>query len=260
MLKGDLPTLRQIRETHGWKYEYERYLPLSRYIFRPIGFLLTWVFIRLGLTTEGASWISVMIGVAGCLSLTAGPERLLPIGIGLLFLFNLFDCIDGSIARATGTENPYGRFLDSVLGSVIDFAFFGVIGIMSYRHPHLLLWPNPGGHSVVTWLIVGEIAAFFKVLTGYMEYTYEDQILKVLIQKEGSKDASPKKNILRLIDRNLRVRETHYFLLAFAYIGKVVDVFLIAFAFYYTLRTVLVGAFYCARGKKIRHILKTMED
>ena len=202
-----------------------------------------------------------MVGVTGCLSLMVGPERLLPVGIGLLFLFNLFDCIDGSIARATGTENPYGRFLDSVLGSVIDFAFFGVIGIMSYRHPHLLLWPNLYGYSEVIWLIVGEIAAFFYVLTGYMEHTYEDQILKALmdLQKEKSTrkgKVSSKENIFRLIDRNLRVRETHYFLLMLAYIGKVVDVFLMTFTFYYILRTISVGVLYCTRARRLRDALR----
>lgn len=259
------PTLHEIREAHSWKRDYEKYLPISRFVFRPVGFLLTWVAIRVGLTTEAVSWLSGIVGIAGCLCLMSRWVSLLPVGIGLLLFFNLLDCVDGSIARATGTQNPYGRFLDSVLGSAIDFGFFAVVGIMSYRHTHLLHWPNPTGHGAIIWLVVGELAAFLYILTGYTEHTYEDQIMKVLsgLRNKSSpniESPSSRENILRLIDRNLRVRETHYFLLIFAYLGKAVDLFLAAFAVYYALHTVWVGAMYCARGRRIRDLICNTRD
>ena len=77
------------------------------------------------------------------------------------------------------------------------------------------------------------------------------------LQKGASTEvdsSSTKIDFFRLIDRNLRVRETHYFLLAFAYLGRVIDIFLAAYALYYILHTILVGAIYCARGKKVRNI------
>ncbi len=117
------PTLQEIRKAHSWKREYERYLPLSRYIFRPMGFLLTWLAIRVEMTTEAVSWLSLMVGLTGCLFLMSGWEQAIPVGLGLLLFFNLLDCVDGSIARATKSENPYGKFLDSICGGIVDLAF-----------------------------------------------------------------------------------------------------------------------------------------
>lgn len=57
------PTLRDIHSTHAWKREYERYLPLSRYVFRPLLFLSPWLAIRLGLTSETVSWPCCFDGV-----------------------------------------------------------------------------------------------------------------------------------------------------------------------------------------------------
>ena len=60
-----MQTLRDIRGAHGLKREYEQYLPLSRYVFRPLGFLLTWAAVRMGWTSEGVSWLSGLVGLAG---------------------------------------------------------------------------------------------------------------------------------------------------------------------------------------------------
>ena len=109
MAKSTYPTLQEIRFTHAWKREYERYLPLSRYVFRPLGFLLTWLAIRIGLTSEAVSWLSGFVGLIAYLCLMSSQQQSLPIGISLLLFFNLLDCVDGSIARTMKTENPYGR-------------------------------------------------------------------------------------------------------------------------------------------------------
>lgn len=69
------PTLREIRETHAWKREYERYLPLSRYVFRPLGFLLTWLAIRIGLTSEVVLWLSGFVGLIWMPIFDSGQEN-----------------------------------------------------------------------------------------------------------------------------------------------------------------------------------------
>ncbi len=108
MTNSTSPTLQEIRETHAWKREYERYLRLSRFVFRPVGFLLTWLAVRIGLTSEAVSWLSGFVGLIAYLCLISNQEHLLLVGIGLLCFFNLLDCVDGSIARTMKTENSYG--------------------------------------------------------------------------------------------------------------------------------------------------------
>ena len=109
MTSSIYPTLKEIRNAHSWKCEYEKYLPLSRFVFRPIGFLFAWLAIRTGLTSETVSWLSGLAGLIAYICLMSGQEGLLLTGIGFLYFFNLLDCVDGSIARTMKTENPYGN-------------------------------------------------------------------------------------------------------------------------------------------------------
>jgi hypothetical protein len=260
------PTLREIRETHAWKREYERYLPLSRYVFRPLGFLLTWLAIRIGLTSEAVSWMSGFVGLIGCLCLLSSQQQFLSIGIGLLIFFNFLDCVDGSIARTMKTENSYGRFLDSLM-AWIDMGFWALIGVMAYRHPELLYGSNPLGKGVIFWLAIGGLTCYFSIIIGYIEGLFDElmredwnklsdksksDIFKNNVTKNGNTSSSFILSIIRRINHNLRVRETHYFLLVLSYLGGAIDLLLGFFLFYYAMHTILLVIIYSVRGRQIR--------
>lgn len=267
-----MPTLSAIREAHGWKRGYEQYLPLSRYLFRPVGFWLTWAAIRMGWTSEGVSWLSCLVGFAGCALLVSGSSQLLPAGIGLLFLFNLLDCVDGSIARTLKTQNPYGRFLDSVCGGVIDLAFWAIVGIMAFQQPQLLHWPQPWGHGPVFWLAVGGVTCFLCIFLGYVERTFDEllrehwdrqpqqglaaspgeSIAPVGVQSaSGGGNQEPEAAWLRAIVTNMRVRETHYGLFLIAYWAEMVDLLLGGYLLFYCASSIFLLAVYVHRGRQI---------
>jgi phosphatidylglycerophosphate synthase len=268
----NLPTLKDILKAHGWKRDYDRYLLLARFVFRPVGFLVTWAAIRIGLTTEAVSWISGAVGIAGCIWLASGHESLLPVGIGLLLFFNLLDCVDGSIARAMKTENPYGRFLDSICGGIIDLAFWGIIGIMAFRHPQQLYFPNPFGLGNLFWLMIGCLTCFFYIWLEYLERTFDELLrpywdrlqegqAKELRNLGGIRKTEPflnwfsmkdYKSIIRAINNNLRVRESHYFLLVIAYWLRIVDVFLLIYLLYYLGHIVFLMGIYTKRGRLLK--------
>ena len=269
-----LPTLQDIREAHSWKRDYEKYLPISRFVFRPMGFLLTWVAIRIGLTTEAVSWFSGIVGVAGCLCLLSGSERLLPLGLAFLLFFNLLDCVDGSIARTMKTENPYGRFLDSVCGGFIDMSFWAVVGVMAFRHPDLLLWPTAFGCGPLLWFAFGFATCYLSIFVAFLEKNFDDLLRlqwdRLRLGREGErrtegsgkpkeqKSASPMegkiRRVLRMINHNFRVRETHYFLLILAFFYHSIDFLLVAYLFYYLNHTILLLVVYSTRGKLIRNL------
>lgn len=266
MDKYTRPTLQEICNSHTWKRDYEKYLPLSRYVFRPLGFLLTWLAIRIGLSSETVSWLSGFVGLIGFLCLMSSQELLLPIGITLLLFFNLLDCVDGSMARTMKTENPYGRFLDSLM-AWIDMGFWAIIGVMAYRHPQLLCWPDPLGKGVIVWLAIGGLTCYFSNLIVYIEAIF-DELMRETWNKVPGKSSSDFSensvtenrntpltfilNIIRRINHNLRVRETHYFFLVFAYLGNAIDLLLGFFLFYYALHTIFLIIVYCSRGKQVR--------
>lgn len=269
---NSLPTLREIRAAHGWKRDYEKYLLLSRFIFRPLGFLLTWAAIRIGFTTESVARLSAIFGIAGCICLISGWQLLLPVGIGLLLFFNLLDCVDGSIARTMKTENPYGRFLDSVCGGIIDLAFWGVIGIMAFREPGILTYRHPLGFGAAFWLSVGSAACFLNIHLAFLENIFdrslrEDWNKLIRLKQPPGEATNSEKNftalpkngvdrryVLRMINNNLRVRETHYFLLVIAYLTRAVDLLLGAYLLYYIFQNTVSFIVYSKRGRQIRKL------
>lgn len=266
------PKLQEIRKAHGWKRDYEKYLPLSRFFFRPLGFLLTWVAIRVGLTTEAVSWMSGAVGIAGYSFLVSGKVKLLPFGLVLLLFFNLLDCVDGSIARTMRTENPYGRFLDSICGGALDLAFWGIIGIMAFQHQQLLFSPMAFGCGPLLWLAIGISTCYLAILVGYTERTYADLLKadwdKIHSAKLEERMTRPRatelkkrptpltessmRRMTRIINNNLRVRESHYFFVILAFVTRMIDCLLILYFIYYLFHSILLFMIYSERGKIIR--------
>lgn len=269
--KHKLPTLQEIKEAHVSRWWYEQYLPLNTYIFRPIGFRLTWIAVRMGLSSEAVSWLSAVVGVAGCVLLLSESRLTLPVGLALLIVFNLLDCVDGDIARCMRTQNPYGRFLDSVCGGIIDVGFWAVVGVMAFQHPHLLYWPNPLGYGPIFWLAVGGLTCvLYQVLTllehcfdllvrPYWENEVKGQTEPKLSREDASGVPSATHQDRRsawpfrlIVATNLRVRETHYFLLVVAYLTSTVDVLLSVYLVCYLLHSLLLLGVYCTRGRQVR--------
>lgn len=271
MSKSVFPSLREIHESHSWKRDYEKFMPLSRYIYRPIGFLLTWMAVRVGITTETASWLSGITGIFGLVCITAKSMEIVWLGIGFMIFFNILDCVDGSIARVMKTENPYGKFLDSLLGHIVDFPFFIVISIMMYRHPFLSQGSQLFGEQSVSWLVIGGITAFFHILLEYMDEIFNHQIREVEFKSASLSNSSTStqvgstyniqkiktinwKYVLILIDRNIRVRETQYLLLIISILLGLFDIFLLFYCFYFFMHTVLSGFIHIRRAKRLRDI------
>jgi len=230
----------------------------------------------MNLTSEAVSWLSGLVGLIGCLCLMSSREQLLPVGIALLLFFNLLDCVDGSIARTMKTENPYGRFLDSIMGW-IDMGFWALIGVMVYRHSKLLYVSNPMGYSPIFWLAIGGLTSYFFILIGFIESTFDQNVrnewdstntknntnLRNKYKDENVEQVfhreTPPFSVTRVIYHNLKLRETHYFLLVLAYWGKVIDLLLIGYLFYYFTNTTLLTVIYSIRGRKVLKLYKQRE-
>ena len=270
--KNNFPTLKDIRSAHTWKRNYERYLPLSRYIFRPIGFVMTWAAIRMRLTSESVSWLSGLVGLLGYICLLSQQLGMLPFGIASLLIFNLLDCVDGSIARTMKTENPYGRFLDSIM-VWIDLGFWALIGIMAYHHPNLIRYPYAFDQGRIFWLAVGGLASYFSILANYIEIIFDRSAREAWnkinnksntdidkFNAEGTISAnkikeSPRfslRRIIVIINHNLRVRETHYMLLILGFALNLINLFLTVFLFYYFILSITLVYIYCRRCKYLR--------
>ena len=254
------PALNEIRAAHAPKREYERYLFVSRFLFRPPAFPAIWILVRLGLSSEAASWLSGLAAAAGFICLLWPGEPMLWQGISLLFLFNFFDCIDGGIARVMRTRNPYGRFLDSIMWWA-DMLFWTIIGVTVWRLHALRLLGDVLGIPPGVWLAAGALSAFLAAYAAYLDSTF-DSVLRehweILQRREGIVPAltptagkSRPEAFVRVLVHNLRVRETHYLLLALGFASGCADLML---TFFLAVNAALVAGLlftYCRRGRKI---------
>lgn len=255
-------TLDDIRTSH-WREPvraaYERPLLINTYLFRPVSFGLTWTAMRLGLSSEAVSWMSAVVGLAACAVLISRLEFAVPVGLALLCLFNLLDCVDGDLARTRRTQNPYGRFLDSVCGGIIDLAFWAVVGLMAYQHPEVVRWPEVFGMGPAMWAGVGFLVCWAYLSLELIEHSF-DELLRgawderrrgeaALDEQRPATDGLPA--TLRMLQTNLRVRETHYVLLIVAAALQAVDVLLLFYGVYYTLQSLVLLYVYRQRGLEV---------
>lgn len=261
MQEKKYPTLAEIIASHAPKVEYERYLFASRFIFRPPSFPAIWALVRLGLTGEGASWLSGLCAAAGFAFLLWPCGPYLWAGAVFLILFNFFDCLDGGIARIMDARNPYGRFLDSIMWWA-DMLFWTVIGVTAWRLPELRQAGDSLGVEPLVWAGTGVFASFLNAYIAYVEEVF-DQALRPHWEKlqaaEGVAPAAtptqgkPWHELLwRVLVQNLRVRETHYLLLLPAFAFGFADILLAVMALFYAALTAALLFAYCRRGRKIK--------
>jgi len=250
------PSLEQIKAAHGPKIEYERYLFASRFVFRPLSFPAIWLLVRLGVSSEKASWCSGLAALAGFACWLWPGKPLLWSGIGLLLLFNFMDCVDGGIARATFTRNPYGRFLDAVMYWV-DMVFWAMVGLLVWRMPAMRLLCLPAE----LYPAAGALSAFSAAYAVYLEGVFDLVLREHWDSVQGTLGAAPRATPLegtsgpgrlaRVLFFNLRVRETHYLLLAAAAGAGAADVLLVGFVVVNAVFPLLLLAVYCRRGRII---------
>jgi phosphatidylglycerophosphate synthase len=109
--------------------------PWTRFVLRPLSFVVSKLFLSIGLSPDAVSYISSFIAVAGFFLLAFGTRPLVYLGFLLFFLFGVFDCADGNMARTIRGKNPegrdggaYGEWVDAVSGYIAYAAFLLGIG------------------------------------------------------------------------------------------------------------------------------------
>jgi phosphatidylglycerophosphate synthase len=104
----------------------------TRFVLRPLSAPVAWLALRLGLSANGVSYLSVLFSAAGGV-LFSLPGFALPLwGAILLYFFSVLDCADGSVARVTKTSGPWGGWADAVMGFIAYTAVFLSTGVYVY--------------------------------------------------------------------------------------------------------------------------------
>ncbi|HEX2173468.1 MAG TPA: CDP-alcohol phosphatidyltransferase family protein [Dehalococcoidia bacterium] len=101
----------------------ERLRPVAKSVADPIARGLG----AIGFTPNGLTIIGVLIGVVAAAVIAAGH---LLLGALILLIGAVFDMLDGSLARLTGTTSDFGAFFDSTLDRFSEAVVF--LGLGAY--------------------------------------------------------------------------------------------------------------------------------
>ena len=92
---------------------------LDRVFYRPVGYKIAKAIQNTGITPNIVTIISIFIGVsAGIFWWFPYNITLAFLGVAVLIIANILDCVDGQLARMTGIKSQVGRILDGFAGDL----------------------------------------------------------------------------------------------------------------------------------------------
>jgi phosphatidylglycerophosphate synthase len=144
------------------KRDEDRHEVWTYYVARPLSFPLTALCLRLGISANQATGLSVGFFGAGALLLAFGSPGAALLGALLVNAWLVVDCIDGNIARYTGTASAYGGFADAVSGYVVLGSVCFSAGLGAFAEPSQTLlgqWLGWGRSELVFAIVLGAWAS-----------------------------------------------------------------------------------------------------
>lgn len=181
---------------------------VDRYVNRKVSGLLTRMFIKLGVSPNAITIISMLIGLLGAAFLAGGSYHLGIIG-ALLFQFSVIvDCCDGEVARLTFAESRFGQELDIIADNVVHMAIFAGVAWGSYL-------VGPWENSVIP-LVLGAIA----VLANGFSFWFVNRVRYLKAKPMAWRQINPaKRSRMEFILGNVANRDFSMLVLVFACLG-----------------------------------------
>ena len=99
----------------------------GRLVMRRISPHVTRLALRAGLSANAVTWAMIVVGLAGAW-LFALPSWIPLVGVVLIQIYLLLDCVDGEVARFNRTESAAGVYLDRWGHYVVEASVFAALG------------------------------------------------------------------------------------------------------------------------------------
>lgn len=144
---------------------------VDRFFNRKLSATLTRLFVRIGLSPNTITALSLLIGL-----LAAGVLALGSYGAGILgaLLFQLsaiVDCCDGEVARLTFTESKFGERLDLLADNIVHMAIFAGLAWGDFRQQATM-----SGWVWISWLplVLGGAAILANAVSLWLVWRTKD--------------------------------------------------------------------------------------
>ena len=250
-----------IKAAYTQKKDWEKQFPINYFFVRPFSFYLTYIILKLTRDPAKMAILGFSLGVIGCLLLATSSLFSLWPGILFIALYSLSDAVDGNIARTTQNVTLFGKYLDGILGELIDGSYIFFLGMGLYfswdgsKDPVISQFlPN---HTQILPLILGALSLIARLWATHFRNSYE--IYRV--RKEGLQplNDSQVKNIIgksKYHDRwyflvliNLESLNTQLLLLILLAVMGLEIWFLVFFACFFVVRAFIYFIFYFTKTK-----------
>lgn len=164
-----------------WFKEYKNSLknidaeePLDIYFFRPLAFVIVKLFYSFPFTPNHYSLFALISGIISAWFFLQGTEESFRMGALGFFLFAIFDCCDGMVARLKKNGTEFGRLIDGVVDYIVNLAVYISLAIGALK-----LWPDSGWAPFILVFLSGVSKAIHSFvydhyLTEYLAYARGD--------------------------------------------------------------------------------------
>lgn len=103
------------------------------HVGRRFSWPVAWAAINLGVTATGVTFISAFFVWAGAVLIALGDPTWQIVGALFFQLWIIFDCADGTVARATGTGSKRGEYADAFGGYSVSMLLYSSMGVAAAR-------------------------------------------------------------------------------------------------------------------------------
>lgn len=253
-------SLQQIKSAYTQKKDWERQFPISYFLFRPISFYVTCLVLSVTNSSSKVAWCGFVIGLGGCTSLLFLSTLTIWPGLFLLIIYAVSDAVDGNIARVTKNVTYYGKYLDGVIGNIIEGSYFLCLGLGLSQAPGDSYFLNSllviEQNNSIT-IILASIIILGRLFSVIIEGCYDAMIIQKQkgegIFKESlqaiTATSSFRKNIWFLIYNNLNAFNLQLIVLSLCAVLNIIDLFLVFFTLYYVTRFCTTLIFFTYRAQ-----------
>lgn len=221
-------------------------------IARKVSFLFTYLFINVGCSAWGASIISVLVALAGSFFFLIDNTICRIIGVCLIELWLVLDCVDGNIARVKKTSSEMGEFIDALSGYYVTGFVYFFVGIAAYYTTNIFR------HYAFILIVLGGVSTIAGLLARiiHQKYTYSIMVINqadpVHHSEIPEESVQNKKSIQYLrsrIDKEIGISGLFMPLLIASLIFNLFDLFTIFYCGFQCCGLIAVTAYYAFKAK-----------
>ena len=223
-----------------------------KYVARKVSFLFTYLFINVGFSAWATSIVAVLTALVGSFCFLADNTIFRIIGVCLIELWMVLDCVDGNIARVKKTSSEMGEFIDALSGYYVTGFVYFCVGIAAYYtttifRDYAFILIVLGGISTIAGLLARIIHQKYTCSILVMNQTNPTH--RKEMPEEGVEKKFSPQHIRSRLDKEIGISGLFMPFLIVALIFNFFDLFTIFYCAFQFCGLIAVTAYYAIKSK-----------